>query len=61
MKKELLTIKRKRYISPLVESITLSMEHGIAAGSATVAPSNSSAEVLQEWDIGADRDANINW
>ena len=61
MKKEVLTTKKGYYMSPNVESITLSLEQGIAAGSATVVPQNSSSEVLQEWDIGTDRETNINW
>lgn len=61
MKKRLSTTKKSFYTPPVIEKITLSMEQGIAAGSATVVPSNSSGEVSQEWDIGTDRDANINW
>ena len=52
---------RRSYESPKLEVMILQMEQGIAAGSAAVISSNISGEVLEEWEIGTDREGDIPW
>lgn len=61
MKEELSKPKKRVYSPPSMESFIIEMEQGIASGSAAVVPPNSSAEVLEEWDLGTDREQNVNW
>lgn len=61
MNKKKPTIKRRDYTAPALEMSILKMEQGIAAGSATVVAPNNSSEVLEEWDIGTDRNTDIIW
>lgn len=52
---------KRSYESPKLEVTILQMEQGIAVGSAAVVSSNISGEVLEEWEIGADRESDIPW
>lgn len=61
MKEKLSKSKKRAYAPPSVQSFIIEMEQGIAAGSAAVVPPNSSAEILEEWDLGTDRGQNVNW
>ncbi|UZJ65743.1 hypothetical protein OKW96_06055 [Sphingobacterium sp. KU25419] len=53
--------KKVDYESPSLTVTVLQMEQGIAAGSAAVVSSNTTGEVLEEWEIGADREGDIPW
>lgn len=61
MEKELTTPKKLAYVSPIIQIQVIEMEQGIATGSATVAPGDSSTNVSDEWDIGTDRETNTGW
>lgn len=52
---------KRSYESPKLEVTILQMEEGIAVGSAAVVSSNISGEVLEEWEIGTDRESDIPW
>lgn len=52
---------KRSYESPKLEVTILQMEQGIAVGSAAVVSSNISGEVLEEWEIGTDRESDIPW
>lgn len=62
MKRKLSTPQKKGdYESPSLTTIVLQMEQGIAAGSAAVVLSNETGEVLEEWEIGTDREGDVPW
>ncbi|MCL1671068.1 hypothetical protein [Elizabethkingia ursingii] len=65
MKKEMNnneTLQEKRaYMAPTLEVTFITMEQGIAAGSASVKPGNLSGTIEHEWDTDPERDEGIDW
>ncbi|MDV3926434.1 hypothetical protein CMT52_13205 [Elizabethkingia anophelis] len=53
--------KKRKYLPPKIEVDFIEMEQGIAAGSATVIPTNSSGQVQEEWTTGNDTTGDMNW
>ena len=47
---------KKTYVSPKVESVTIELEQGIAAGS-----NQADTTVDQSWDNGADDNRTLTW
>ena len=48
------SLLHKAYETPIICIELIHLEHGIAAGSATVTPLNNSSQVRDEWEIGTD-------
>ncbi len=52
---------KKTYTPPKIEVTIIEMEQGIAAGSATVKPTDAlNGPIQQEWDT-EDQSGNIDW
>lgn len=47
------------YRSPTIVVHMVEMEQGIAASS--VVPTDPSGEILEEWELGEDREGDIAW
>ncbi|MEN5058930.1 hypothetical protein [Sphingobacterium kitahiroshimense] len=52
---------KKVYLAPRFEILPLAMEYGIAVSSAVVRPPSGSGEIKTEWEVGTDRDVDLNW
>ncbi|OPC71040.1 hypothetical protein BAZ12_11685 [Elizabethkingia miricola] len=47
------------YTPPVIDVMSVEMESGIAAGSATTVPNNINKEVLDEWEDDSNDSRNI--
>ncbi|WP_337085727.1 hypothetical protein [Elizabethkingia anophelis] len=56
-----LKIRKKNYIPPLLNIVTIEMEEGIAAGSGTTLPSSSNGQIREEWETAPDEDRPFEW
>jgi len=52
---------KNRYESPKIELITIALEQGIAAGSATAHPEDSNGHVKDSWSRDQDDSRTIDW
>ncbi|MDR2275966.1 MAG: hypothetical protein LBF27_33980 [Sphingobacterium sp.] len=53
--------KKLKYVTPKMTVNEIEMEQGIAAGSATVNPSNESGGMKQSWESGSDSNRSMDW
>ncbi len=51
----------KSYSSPEINVELISLEHSVAAGSATVTPLNNQSQIRQEWETAPDVVGNQAW
>lgn len=52
---------KKKYLAPKIELIIVNMEHGLAAGSAAILPTNETGEIKDEWDTLPTKEGEIDW
>lgn len=55
------TTKKKVYVSPKIEMVSIEHEYSIAVGSATVFPTDDSFKVYQSWDGEELKDEKFSW
>lgn len=54
--------KKLAYIAPQINTTTIELEQGIAAGSAYARPEDAnSGKVNEQWEVGSTDNRNIDW
>lgn len=52
---------KKQYSTPKIEAVCVSLEEGIAAGSAFVRPHNGSDQVMENWYEDDTQTKDFDW
>jgi len=53
--------KKDTYTAPKIDILPLELEYGIAASSAIVRPPDTAGEIKTEWEVGTERNVEIDW
>ncbi|WP_407481825.1 hypothetical protein [Elizabethkingia meningoseptica] len=53
--------QKKEYTTPKLELTIITMEEGIANGSARVVPTDINQKVYEQWDTNPEDKHDVNW